>query len=239
MRALKPVQFTEQGQIRRIRGIAYATRVSSQMANRVMESARSVLTRYIPDVYIYTDVYKGPESGKSPGYALTLVAESNTDGVLSAECAFQPRAGASQPLGETAGPTAGLAPIDMKTGQPLKNESGKGYEGVSEALLNDYHFPTPEDLGVRTARLLLQEIKKGGCVDTVCQWIYVLFITLGPEDVGKVRIGNLSPFTYASIKVSQNSHFVASNSCVTFAPSSQSHSRLRQILKPRRSSCLA
>ena len=76
IRSLTPIQFTDQGEIKRIRGISYATRMSPQMANRVMDSARSVLTRYIPDVYIYTDVYKGFESGMSPGYALSLVAES-------------------------------------------------------------------------------------------------------------------------------------------------------------------
>ncbi|CAO3692511.1 unnamed protein product [Umbelopsis ramanniana] len=64
VRQLKPVQFTDEGRIKRIRGIAYCTRVSPQTANRIVESARSVLNRYIPDVYIYTDVYKGAESGK-------------------------------------------------------------------------------------------------------------------------------------------------------------------------------
>lgn len=64
VRQLKPVQFTEEGRIKRIRGIAYCTRVSPQTANRLAESARSVLNRYIPDVYVYTDVYKGAESGK-------------------------------------------------------------------------------------------------------------------------------------------------------------------------------
>lgn len=201
VRALKPLQFTDAGQIKRIRGIAYATRVSPQMANRVMDAARGLLTRYIPDVYIYTDVYKGPESGKSPGYALTLVAESTTDALLSAECAFQPRAGGSvDSTKESTNPTE-LSPIDIKTGEPLKKKLGQdsledgAYSGVASALTNDYNFPSPEDLGIRSARLLLQEIKKGGCVDTVAQWLSILFIALGPEDVGKLRIGSLSPFT--------------------------------------------
>ncbi|KAJ3072460.1 hypothetical protein HK102_006228 [Quaeritorhiza haematococci] len=64
IRQLTPVQLIEPGSIKRIRGIAYATRVSPQMANRVVEAARGVLNRYIPDVYIYTDIYKGPESGR-------------------------------------------------------------------------------------------------------------------------------------------------------------------------------
>lgn len=64
IRQLKPIQLTDEGRIRKIRGIAYCTRVSPQTANRLVESARSLLNQYIPDVYIYTDVYKGAESGK-------------------------------------------------------------------------------------------------------------------------------------------------------------------------------
>jgi RNA 3'-terminal phosphate cyclase-like protein len=30
----------------------------------MVEAARSVLNRYIPDIYLYTDVYKGEDSGK-------------------------------------------------------------------------------------------------------------------------------------------------------------------------------
>ncbi|KAI8823578.1 RNA 3'-terminal phosphate cyclase/enolpyruvate transferase [Fimicolochytrium jonesii] len=172
VRQLKPVQFIEEGKFKRIRGIAYATRVSPQMANRVVETSRSMMTRYIPDVYIYTDVYKGAESGQSPGYALTIVAESTTGALLSAECAFQPRKPAN---------------ADVETNIVSRRED--------DALANDYHFQTPEDLGAFTGRKLLQEIEKGGCFDTSSQWLGALFLALGPEDVGKIRVGALSPFT--------------------------------------------
>ncbi|RKP12427.1 RNA-3'-phosphate cyclase [Piptocephalis cylindrospora] len=144
VRTLKPLLFVDEGRIRRIRGIAYATRVSPQTANRMVESARSVLNRYIPDVYIYTDHYKGAESGKSPGFALSLVAESTTGVLLSAE-----RAG----------------------------EAGE----------------TPEDIGVRVARLLLETVARGGCVDSAHQWLPLLWMTFSPEDVGRVKMGPLEP----------------------------------------------
>ncbi|KAI8614943.1 18S rRNA biogenesis protein [Chytriomyces sp. MP71] len=136
--------------VKRIRGIAYATRISPQMANRVVDAARSLLSRYIPDVYLYTDVYKGGESGKCPGYGVSLVAETTAGTLYSAEW-------------------------------------------ILAHLQNDYTFPTPEDLGVRAARLLLTEIRKGGCVDSVSQWLAILMLALGPEDVGKVRVGSLTP----------------------------------------------
>jgi RNA 3'-terminal phosphate cyclase-like protein len=60
-------------------------KLSPQVINRVIESARSLLNEFIPDVYIYTDAAKGAESGKSPGFGLSLVAESTTGVLLAAE----------------------------------------------------------------------------------------------------------------------------------------------------------
>ncbi|KAJ1736058.1 hypothetical protein LPJ61_000201 [Coemansia biformis] len=85
VRAVQPLRFVDQGKIRRIRGISYATRVSPQTANRMVETARGELNRYIPDIYIYTDVYRGAESGFSPGFGISLVAESTTGALMTAE----------------------------------------------------------------------------------------------------------------------------------------------------------
>jgi RNA 3'-terminal phosphate cyclase-like protein len=151
------------------------------MANRMVDSARGLLTRFIPDVYLYTDVYKGVESGSSPGYALCLVAESTTGVLVSTECAYQPR-----------------KRLDK---EPTSYEDENS---CSSMLVNDYTFPTPEDLGVRAARQLMVEIKKGimliiyiigGSVDSLSQWLNILYLALGPEDVGKIRVGSLTPFT--------------------------------------------
>jgi RNA 3'-terminal phosphate cyclase-like protein len=89
VRSLRPVQCMDEGRIKRIRGIAYATRVAPQMANRMVESARGYLNRLLPDVYIYTDVYKGSESGLSPGFALSLVTESTSGTLHAAEYTAQ------------------------------------------------------------------------------------------------------------------------------------------------------
>ncbi|CAB1352084.1 unnamed protein product, partial [Coregonus sp. 'balchen'] len=48
------VQLWDPGKIKRIREI---------MANRIVDSARSVLNKFIPDIYIYTDHMKGDNSG--------------------------------------------------------------------------------------------------------------------------------------------------------------------------------
>lgn len=147
IRSLKATQFTDEGRIKRIRGIAYCTRVSPQTANRMVESARSILNTYIPDIFIYTDHYRGSESGLSPGFALSLVTESTSSALLSAEhCG-----GAGQ---------------------------------------------VPEDIGIKAAKMLQEEIKKGGVVDSNLQWLPLLWMALGPEDVSKIRTGPLTPFTY-------------------------------------------
>jgi len=173
VRQVKTINFVEPGKIKRIRGIAYASsvlnmcapltmtcrhavRVSPQFSTRMIESARSVLNQFIPDIYLYSDVYKGDESGKcglfillewpriegfdrSPGYALSLVAESTTSALHCAEAVSQP--------------------------------------GVA-----------PGDVALQAARLLLNEVERGGCVDQKHQILILLMMLLGSEDVGRCRM---------------------------------------------------
>ena len=62
----------------------------------------------------------------------------------------------------------------------------------------------PEDLGVRGAVLLLQEVQRGGCIDTNIQSFILLLMCLCPEqDVCRIRIGPLSPNTIASLRLFQ------------------------------------
>ena len=42
----------------------------------MIEAAKGVLLKFIPDVFILTDHRKGPASGLSPGYGITLTAET-------------------------------------------------------------------------------------------------------------------------------------------------------------------
>lgn len=70
--------MVDQGKIKRIRGTAWAVRVSPSVPNRVVEACKGVLLKFLPDVYIYTDHFTGAKSGKSPGFGLTLSAETNS-----------------------------------------------------------------------------------------------------------------------------------------------------------------
>jgi len=119
VKALKPIQLIADSKVKRIRGIAYSARVSPQFANRMVDSAKGILTKFSGDVYIYTDHYKGTccfrirnliflilqrfrrirtlyydgthvryigkESGSSPGFGLSLVAETTAGTLFAAE----------------------------------------------------------------------------------------------------------------------------------------------------------
>ncbi|XP_069620344.1 RNA 3'-terminal phosphate cyclase-like protein [Ranitomeya imitator] len=150
-KVLRPVHLTDPGKIKRVRGVAYSVRVSPQIGNRIVESARSILNKFLPDIYIYTDHLKGANSGKSPGFGLSLVAETTEGYFMSAELASSP-------------------------------------QGQGATVL-------PEDLGKNCAKLLLEEIYRGGCVDSVNQSLVLLLMTLGQQDVSKVLLGPLSPYT--------------------------------------------
>jgi len=90
VKQVKTLNFVDPGKIKRIRGIAHAVRVSPQISNRMIDTSRSILNRYIPDLYLISDVYKGEDSGKSPGYALSLVAESTTGALHCSEAVSVP-----------------------------------------------------------------------------------------------------------------------------------------------------
>jgi len=58
----------------------------------------------------------------------------------------------------------------------------------------------PEDVGQLAARRLLEEISRGGHVDTFHQSLVLLFMTLCPEDVSRCRLGPLSPHTIRCLR---------------------------------------
>lgn len=59
----------------------------------------------------------------------------------------------------------------------------------------------PEDLGLLAAARLLEEVQRGGCIDTGVQSLALLWMLLTPEDVSRIRIGTLSQFTIESLRL--------------------------------------
>ncbi|KIM28253.1 hypothetical protein M408DRAFT_145009 [Serendipita vermifera MAFF 305830] len=172
-KSVKTLNFVNAGKVKRIRGIAHAVRISPQFSNRMVDSSRSILNRYIPDIYIHSDVYKGDDSGKSPGYALSLLAETTEGALYCSEAVSVPRPD----------------PHSLKERNKAKKD-----RIFQDEERDDGPAPiTPEDVALTASRELLVAIQKGGCVDRKHQWIVLLYMVLGSEDVGRVRMGQLSP----------------------------------------------
>ena len=74
---LAPFDWTNEGKVKRVRGIAFTSKISSSFANRMVNKARGVLNNFLPDVWISTDSVKDKDLQKiSPGYGISLVAET-------------------------------------------------------------------------------------------------------------------------------------------------------------------
>jgi RNA 3'-terminal phosphate cyclase-like protein len=159
VRNLRPIFLIEMGLIKRVRGVAFCTRVSPTLLSRVVSSSREVLNNILPDVHIHTDHYKGKEGGLSAGYSLALVAESTTGVLLSIQ--------------RTAG------------------DRGEG--------------ELPEDVGREASLLLLEEIRRGGVIDSSHQCLVLQLMVLGPEDVCKVRFGYLTDQAIMTLRLLKES----------------------------------
>lgn len=105
VRLPKTIHLLDAGRIKRIRGVAYSTGVAGANNARLIEAARGVLNEFCPDTYIYSDVSSAPlipdlsksQSGAKKkiglGFGLSLVAESNTGALYSADLASPPSGG--------------------------------------------------------------------------------------------------------------------------------------------------
>lgn len=74
----QPITIHELGKplISSIKGVAYSTRVSPSLVNRMIDGAKKVLKIVGCEVNITADVWRGENSGKSPGWGITLIGET-------------------------------------------------------------------------------------------------------------------------------------------------------------------
>ncbi|CZT19615.1 probable RNA-3'-phosphate cyclase family protein [Ramularia collo-cygni] len=105
VRLPKTIHILNAGRVKRVRGVAYATGVAGANNARLIEAARGVLNDFVPDTYIYSDVSAAPliaapernnANAKKKiglGFGLSLVAESNTGALYSADIASSPSGG--------------------------------------------------------------------------------------------------------------------------------------------------
>eukprot|EP00892_Ulva_mutabilis_P007122 jgi/Ulvmu1/4782/UM020_0067.1 len=85
----QPVRLTEEGLVRRVRGVAWTVNMGPQNAKAAFSAAKGVLLKLLADVQIFTDVVSiKPKPGHprcAPGYGILVVAETTAGRYLSAE----------------------------------------------------------------------------------------------------------------------------------------------------------
>lgn len=172
--SLNPVYIIDEGLIKRVRGVAFCTRISPTIITRVIESCRKVLNDFLPDVHIHSDHYKGgKEGGDSPGYSLSLVAETTTGALLSVE----------------------------RTAKPRRSNPIPGTTSKDDPSQQQHMAEMPEDIGIEGAMMLMKEIFSGGVVDSMHQSLILQLMVLTPEDVSKVRFGHLSTQAIETLRI--------------------------------------
>ncbi|PHU25727.1 putative RNA 3'-terminal phosphate cyclase-like protein [Capsicum chinense] len=85
--SLKATKWVDEGLVKRIRGVSFSTRVSVQFENTMIHAARGILNPLLSDVHIFTDHKAGAQAGMSPGYGISLVAETTSGCVISVDTA--------------------------------------------------------------------------------------------------------------------------------------------------------
>lgn len=108
VRLPKTIHILNPGRVKKVRGVAYCTGVSASNNARIIEAAREILNPLTGDTYIFSDVSSAPylpSAGKTDsntkkklgvGFGLSLVAESSTGTLYSADVA-SPSAGGTPP----------------------------------------------------------------------------------------------------------------------------------------------
>jgi RNA 3'-terminal phosphate cyclase-like protein len=167
LKKVEPIELMDEGKVKRVRGVAYTTRVSPQFAARMVDAARGVLNDFLPDVWIYSDHCKGMACGESPGYGLSLVAETITRCLKSSDACAELEGGS-------------------KSSREASEASAEATAVVS--------LQSPEEVGAAAAMRLLAEIDLDGVVDTVHQPLILYYLSLSEEvKPARVRLSRLSP----------------------------------------------
>eukprot|EP01147_Barroeca_monosierra_P000469 gene469-3802_t len=89
----QPLRALLPGKVKRIRGIVlvYTALTASHTANRVVDGARGVLNKLLPDVFLYTEHFGKEKGGKTPGFGISLVAETTQQCLFCAQTTATPR----------------------------------------------------------------------------------------------------------------------------------------------------
>jgi RNA 3'-terminal phosphate cyclase-like protein len=104
VRLPKTLHLLNPGRVKKIRGVAYCVEVPKTNNERMIHEARGILNKFVPDTYIFSDASPAPlipttqNKGAAKvkgavGFGLSLVAESSTGCIYSADVSSPPEGG--------------------------------------------------------------------------------------------------------------------------------------------------
>ena len=105
VRLPKTLHLMNPGRVKRVRGVAYSVGVSGSNNARMIAAARGILNALVPDTYVFSDVSSAPlvpapernnpaaKKKAGLGFGLSLVAESSTGCLSSADAISDPEGG--------------------------------------------------------------------------------------------------------------------------------------------------
>ena len=83
---LAPFDWNKEGKIKRVRGVAFTSKLGSNFTSMMIDTCRGVLNNFLPDVWIGVDNYRCKDLDKiSPGYGISLTAETKEGFALSTD----------------------------------------------------------------------------------------------------------------------------------------------------------
>jgi RNA 3'-terminal phosphate cyclase-like protein len=202
--AVPPVDMTDEGAVRRVRGVAYAARVPPAAAAGVVDGARGVLNALLADVYVFSDHAAGARAAPDPGYGALLAAETTTGCVLGCE------AGSDGDLGALEAALARAAERGGGGGAAEDDDDGSDRDAAppppkrAKGAAARKQPPLPATVGVAAARGLLAEIERGGVCDAGCQGVLLLLCALAERAACRVRLGPLTRHAAACLRAARD-----------------------------------
>ncbi len=193
IKSVKSVRMLDEGMVKRVRGIAYSANTPPHMTSRMVDGARGILNKLLADVYIFTDHMSGAKAGHSPGYGVALIAESTSGSRVYTECSCS---GSSKGAGKQ-------GPRLLGSEEGTNGAVGGGGSDLGGA--DETAELVPETVGERTARMLLEEVSRGGFVDGTHQSLALSLCAMASQDeISQLRTGPLTPHAVETLRLLQD-----------------------------------
>lgn len=88
VRHIAPIDLSEEGLVKRVRGVFWSLQMNREFSNRFVESARGVLNNCLEDVWVYCEHVKEPSKRALPCYGASLMSETET-GLFKGVCGIE------------------------------------------------------------------------------------------------------------------------------------------------------